>query len=128
MNKSIDDMTGPELAAEWNRLNPGKPVKRFKNREAGLKRLKSIAPVKKKADTGGVRKRFGNDLRRMVVRTDPSNPRRVGTKAAAKWDDMVKFLKTKPQASLADVFKSTKYQRRDYDWDLNCKNIKSEPL
>ena len=42
MSKSIEEMSGPELVAEFNRLSPTK-VKKFKDRASGIKRIKSLA-------------------------------------------------------------------------------------
>lgn len=40
--KPIEEMSGPELVAEHNRLRPDKPVKRFKDRAAGMKAVQKL--------------------------------------------------------------------------------------
>jgi hypothetical protein len=49
MSKSVNEMTGPELVVEFNRLaglNGGKSVKRFSTRKAALKRIAGFNSTK----------------------------------------------------------------------------------
>lgn len=55
-------------------------------------------------------------------------PRAAGTKAAAKYAEMVKYLDANPSASLADVLRDTAYQKVDFDWDLSRGSVKKVPI
>lgn len=53
-----------------------------------------------------------------------ASPRQPGTKAAAKYKEMLDFVKQFPGSTIGAVMANTNYQKNDYIWDLRKGNIK----
>lgn len=87
------------------------------------KEVKAVAKVAKKSTNGKAatngaapRPKFGSDVR--ISALPAENPRRKGTKNYVRFDELQKFMKKKPQATVADVIAGTTYRRNDFEWDL----------
>jgi hypothetical protein len=52
------------------------------------------------------------------------SPRAPGSRAAARFDEMVAFLDKNPKATMAEVYAATSYTRVDFDWDLQRGSVK----
>lgn len=68
--------------------------------------------------------KFGHDKRISGV-VGVENPRRAETNGYSKFDDMQKFMKKNPKATVADVIAGTTYKRNDYEWDLEREVFKA---
>jgi predicted transcriptional regulator len=115
--KKPEDMTGPELVAAYNEL-ADKPVKKFADRETGVKRLTELLSKKiqspkedsKKESTGGNQKfakKDGHTLHKLVE----GNPRREGTQGHASWEALQNGM-TYIEAIDAGA------RNRDLRWDI----------
>lgn len=72
--------------------------------------------------------KHGPNAETMIKIIAKENPRKIGTKAHDKWNEMVKFIKKNPKATLQDIFSGTNYQKNDVAWDLAKKSIKLIPI
>ena len=124
MEKNLDNLSGPELAAYYNELvkktGKGKQVKKFRDRKTALARcreLEAVAVVPAAARKNS-RTKFGADIVIELIKED--NPRRKDTRAHEVYGEMAKFVKKSGgKASLSDVMKETRYRRSDYEWDVD---------
>lgn len=120
---SYEKMTGPQLAAEYNKIAKvlGKPeVKKFKDRKTALARLSQINALTTRKNS---KTKFGTNI--VIQLATGVNPRRKGTRAHDVYSKMMSFIeKNGGQATLSDVIAATGYKRPDFDWDLERGNIK----
>jgi hypothetical protein len=65
----------------------------------------------------------GKAFRLVVINRSPRAP---GTGAAARFAEMLEFLKTKPRARMAEIYASTSYTRADFDWDLQRGSVQKD--
>lgn len=148
--KPISELSLKELTVEYNRLSGLKPIKLFKDRTTGIRRINALLDksidqkltemklpkvnseglklaakegqerVSSVAKIKGPKKLTWRDTKIKVLKP---NPRREGTKAFELYRDMVDFLKLKPEATARELFTHTKYRPQDYRWDLKHGNI-----
>jgi hypothetical protein len=59
---------------------------------------------------------------KLILKVD-KNPRREGTKAASRFDEMFKYVKAHKGATVQDVFDNTGYRLDDLNWDIAAKNV-----
>lgn len=90
-------------------------------REEGLARLRAL---KGAVEPRPKRPPFGQGV---YIRIEaPSNPRKPGTAAHGRYDEMVAFLKKNPRADVAEVLEKTAYRKDDLAWDIERKAIKTD--
>ena len=85
---------------------------------------KAAKKVEKKAKKAAAPKKpkFGSDM--VITGLPAENPRREGNVSYDKFADMVKFMKKKPTATVADVIANTTSKRNDFEWDLEREAFK----
>ena len=119
------NMTGPELAAEYNKMAKllGRPViKKFRTLAVGVAKCKELAALTTRKNS---RHRFGSNVLILLAKED--NPRRTGTRAHQVYAKMMAYVqKQGGRARLSDVCQETGYSRPDFDWDLERGNIRKE--
>lgn len=62
-------------------------------------------------------------LASLTIKVLKPAPRKAGTGGAAKYAEMVAWMKKNPRATVPEVFANTSYKKNDYDWDLGHQHI-----
>lgn len=137
--------TKEERAATWASVEI-KPMPRFmdppKDEDAVTKRFRRMMEIeeqeKKERSLNSLKERVAKEKKErppkpkmgqgLVIKLQPDAKRAPGTKAAARFADMIVYMKAHPNADVAEVIQNTTYRIDDYKWDLNKGNIKVVPV